>query len=79
MKLLPPPELTRSLPEFRKDHGDMTKVGFLIMSFGESDAHKDIVKAIQNTLERNGRSAIRADNKQYNDNLPANIKTYMRA
>ena len=55
----------------------MTKVGFLIMSFQNSTAHTAIVTAIQRTLKRNGLLALRADKKQYNDNLVSNIKTYM--
>ena len=77
MMLQPPIEINESLRGFKEDHPDPAKVGFLMMRFGVTEAHDSIVAAIKEVLSQHGLDALRADEKNYHDNLLPNIKTYM--
>ena len=72
-----PPELQRSLAQFRKDHPDPSKVAFIMMRFGNSPAHRNITKAIRDTLQELHVEGLRADDKDYHDDLYWNIMTYV--
>jgi hypothetical protein len=72
-----PPEITESIGRFRKDHPDPKHVGFVMMRFASTGAHKSIIEAIRQTLDPLGFSAVRADDKQYHDDLFPNILTYI--
>ncbi len=48
-----------------------------MMRFTETDAHSEIVRVIQETTEKHGIRAMRADHKEYHDDTFPNIKTYM--
>lgn len=72
-----PSELTESLPKFRKDYPDPSKVGFLMMQFGTTDVHTCIAEAIRNALTDYGTIVVRADDKDYHDDTFANVQTYM--
>jgi len=47
------------------------------MRFGESKAHIDINAGIKEGLKKYGIAGIRADEKQYHDDLFPNVLTYM--
>jgi hypothetical protein len=72
-----PPEITESLKKFRMDHPDTMKVAFIMMRFGTTEAHTDITASIKSTLASRGIAALRADDKQYHDDLFYNILTYI--
>lgn len=72
-----PIEIQESLNRFKLDFNDPRKVAFLIMRFGESIAHNDIDAGIKEALKKYGITGIRADEKQYHDDLFHNVLTYM--
>jgi hypothetical protein len=72
-----PLEIQESIGRLRKDHPDSGKTGFIIMRFGSTKAHEQILEAIRNTLNEHKLVALRADDKQYHDDLYYNIMTYM--
>ncbi|HEX8141456.1 MAG TPA: hypothetical protein VF553_02605 [Pyrinomonadaceae bacterium] len=76
-KIALPVEIQESLELFKSDHPDPTKVAFAMMRFGNTKAHTDIVTGIQNTLAPYGITAVRADDKQYHDDLFPNVLTYV--
>lgn len=72
-----PVEIGHSLASLQADHPDPTKVAFVMMRFGATAAHANITAAIKSTLAPLGISALRADDKQYHDDLLWNILTYV--
>ena len=72
-----PPEISDSLNRFTQDHPQFTSTAFIIVRFGETKAHGEITKAIRDTLRRFGISGLRADDKQYHDDLLGNVLTYI--
>jgi len=72
-----PPEISDSLEKFREDHPDTSRVGFVMMEFGQTRAHSDVVEGIHIALNAAGLTAVRADDKQYHDDLLPNILTYI--
>src|SRR6185312_572497 len=56
-----PPEIQHSLREFRLDHPDSKKVAFIMMRFGRTAAHENIVQGIKDALSPYGINAVRAD------------------
>jgi hypothetical protein len=72
-----PAEIAESLAKFRRDHPDPSKVAFVMMRFGNTPAHREITETIRQTLQEVGIKGLRADDKDYNDNLFLNIQTYM--
>ena len=72
-----PLEITESLRRFQLDHPDPRRVAFIIMQFGTTRAHSAIVEAIRATLLKYGIAGVRADDKQYHDDLFPNVQTYM--
>lgn len=66
-----PPEIKESLGLFKSDHPDPRKVAFIMMRFGDTSAHEKIVAGIQKALDLIGVTAVRADGKQYHDDLSA--------
>ncbi|MNR18345.1 hypothetical protein D3C85_1350690 [compost metagenome] len=73
------PEIASGLERFRADYPLGTKTAFIIMQFGNTKPHADVVNCIRDTLAVHGIIALRADDKEYMDDLFANIKTYMHA
>lgn len=73
----PPIEIKESLKLFKKDYPDISKVAFIMMQFGDSKAHGSIVNAIKKVLESHGIIGVRADDKQYHDDLLPNVLTYI--
>lgn len=72
-----PPMITESLQKFRVDHPDATRTAFVMMPFGTTRLHEEIVAAVRSTLHKYGLAALRADDKQYHDDLFPNVMTYM--
>ena len=77
MPLDPPMEIKESFKRFKHDYPDPTKVAFIMMQFGKTKAHNEIVKAIRIVLDSHGISGVRADDKQYHDDLFPNVMTYL--
>jgi len=72
-----PVEIRESLHQFQLDFPDPRKVAFVIMRFGETRAHVDIDSGIKEALDVFKITGIRADEKQYHDDLFHNVLTYM--
>lgn len=72
-----PIEIQESLKKFKEDHPDHKKVGFIMMQFGKTDRHTNILIAIRKTLAENGLIGLRADEKSYHDDNYYNILTYL--
>ena len=73
------PEIASGLEKFRADYPIGIKTAFIIMQFGNTKPHKAIVACIKDTLKNHSITALRADDKEYMDDLFPNIKTYMHA
>jgi hypothetical protein len=73
------PEIASGLEKFRADYPIGNKTAFIIMQFGHTKPHQEIVACIKSTLKKHGIAALRADDKEYMDDLFPNIKTYMHA
>lgn len=76
-KLEPPDEIQGSLRKFKEDHPKEEETAFIMMQFSNTQAHDGIVAAIRETLASYGITALRADDKEYHDDLFANIVTYL--
>ncbi len=72
-----PPELAESLKRFKSDHPDPMKCGFIMMRFGTTKAHNEIAQSIRDALSSHKINALRADDKDYHDDLYWNILTYI--
>jgi hypothetical protein len=70
-----PPEILDSLREFRLDHPDPKKVAFIMMRFGRTRAHEEIVEGIKQALAPHGIHAVRADDKDWHSDLYYNVVT----
>ena len=73
----PPVEITDSLALFRADFPDVSRLAFIMMQFGSSTAHQNIHAGIRAALDPHQMVALRADDKQYHDDLYFNILTYI--
>jgi hypothetical protein len=73
----PPIEVTESLARFHADFPDPSRLAFVMMRFRKSEAHQRIVAGIREALDPHGIAALRADDKQYHDDLYSNILTYV--
>lgn len=70
------PEIAKEIEAFNADYKGK-KTAFIIMQFSKTTAHDKIVLTIKDTLRKHGIIGLRADDKEYADDLFANIKTYM--
>lgn len=73
------PEIASGLEKFRFDYPINQKTAFIIMQFGNTKIHKEIVKNIKDILKKHKIIALRADDKEYMGDLFQNIKVYMHA
>jgi len=71
------PEIASGVEKFRKDYPIGTKTAFIIMQFGNTKLHDNIVATIKKVLQEYNIIALRADDKEYMDDLFSNIKVYM--
>lgn len=72
-----PLEITDSLMRFLQDYPEIERNAFMMMQFGETRLHSEIVSAIRDTLARYGINALKADDKEYHDDLFPNVQTYL--
>lgn len=72
-----PIDISEGLKRFREDHPSDIKTAFLIMQFTDTDIHDEMVATIRSVLSENDVTVLRADDKEYVDDLFGNIKTYM--
>jgi hypothetical protein len=72
-----PVEILNSIKLFKADYPEPNKTAFIIMKFGKTNAHDKINEAIKKTLASVGITGLRADDKQYHDDLFYNILTYL--
>jgi len=72
-----PTRIADSLDRFRSDYPDSKKAAFVMMRFGDTSAHTAIVKAIRDVLKRFGIAGLRADDREYHEDLLPNVETYM--
>jgi hypothetical protein len=72
-----PPEIQESIQAFRLDYPDSRKVAFIMMKFGTTKAHENIVNGIKRALDAYGITAVRADEKDYHADLYPNVLTYV--
>lgn len=70
-----PPEIQNSLRDFQLDYPDPKKVAFILMRFGKTSAHNNIVQGIKDALAPHGISAVRADDKDWHSDVYYNILT----
>ncbi len=73
----PPPEIQDSLRRFQVEHTDRSRVAFIMMQFQQTPAHDNITEAIKATLGKHGIVGVRADEKEYHDDLLPNVLTYL--
>lgn len=73
----PPPAISQSLQKFKLDHPNPDRTAFIMMPFGKTRAHGEITQAIRTGLESCGMKGVRADDKEYHDDLFYNILTYL--
>ncbi len=71
------PELAPFVSKFRRDYSEETKTAFVMMIFADTDIHKKILAKVKGVLSPHGITALRADDKEYSDDLFTNIRTYM--
>ncbi len=71
------PGIEHSLARFRKDYPNESKVAFIMMRFGTTKAHQMIVAGIRNALTPLGITGLRADDKEYHNDLFSNLLTYI--
>lgn len=70
-----PNEIVESLITFRMENPGVT--AFIMMQFAKTETHRKIVNSIKETLAVKGITGLRADDRQYHDDLFPNVKTYM--
>lgn len=73
------PEIASGLEKFQQDYPAGKKTAFIIMQFGSTKLHSDIVDCIKKTLKKYNITALRSDDKEYMDDLFPNVKVYMHA
>lgn len=72
-----PSHIKGSLFSFMSDNKDFDKNVFIIMPFKKNKFYSYVEKSIRDTLKKFGFNALRADDKNYSDDLLSNIETYL--
>jgi uncharacterized protein YodC (DUF2158 family)/nucleoside 2-deoxyribosyltransferase len=72
-----PVAIRESLMNFKSEHPSESKAAFIMMRFGRTRSHDEMVESVKSTLATYGIIGLRADDKQYNDDLFSNIQTYI--
>ena len=72
-----PTEISESIERFRRDFPNPEKVAFVMMQFNKTQVHQEIYHAIRRSLTSLGITGLRADSKQYHDDLFSNVLTYI--
>ncbi|MEW6543905.1 MAG: hypothetical protein AB1411_09880 [Nitrospirota bacterium] len=71
-----PPEIASGIEKFRVDYPNR-RVAFIMMQFANTKAHEEIIRVLREGLDAHGITGLRADDKQYMDDLFPNVKAYM--
>lgn len=77
VQLNTPVEIQESIEHFREDNPEPGRAAFVMMRFGTTRAHQEISATIKNALAQHGIIGLRADDRQYHEDLYYNILTYM--
>lgn len=72
-----PLEITLSLEKFIEDHPECRRNAFTMMQFGKTTLHDQAVGAIRETLSKYAIEGLRADDKEYHEDLFPNVLTYI--
>ncbi len=72
-----PVEIGKSIREFREDHPLPNKTAFIMMEFSNTKIHKGILKSTREILKKHDIIGLRADDKQYHNDLRWNVLTYI--
>ncbi|MCD4665687.1 MAG: hypothetical protein K8R68_10505, partial [Bacteroidales bacterium] len=72
-----PLEIYESLQKFFTDYPDFNRNAFIMMKFGDTKAHNSILLSIRSILNKYGINALRADEKEYHEDLFPNVLTYL--
>jgi nucleoside 2-deoxyribosyltransferase len=72
-----PLHIRDSLQRFKADYPDPAAVAFILMQFRDTKPHQEIVQAIKDGLAEHDITGVRADDKEYHDDLFPNVLTYM--
>ena len=71
-----PTEIVESLAKFKADHPNTGLLGFVMMRFSDTPAHREIISSARNAAGVKI-SLLRADDKEYHSDLYYNILTYI--
>jgi len=77
MKSIYVSELEPFIECFRMDYSESECCAFIMMRFKKTPLHQEIVGVVRDVCSKHGITALRADDKQYADDLLANVRTYM--
>jgi len=72
-----PVEIQSSLESFLRDYPAKKPTALIVMRFGKTLAHRKITQGIEKTLAPFGIAAVRADHKEYHQDLFSNVLTYI--
>lgn len=72
-----PGYLKTAVAAFMGDNPNYKNNCFLIMPFGETEFHEQMVKTLKHIMDGLGFNLLRADDKYYTDDVPSNVETYM--
>jgi hypothetical protein len=70
--------ISEYLNNFVQDHQDVNGCAFLMMKYEETEMHRSIIKIIKETCSQHNIKVLRADDKQYADDILENIMVYMQ-
>lgn len=71
------PDIATGLEKVREDFPIGSKIAFIIMKYGNTSIHEEVLKNIKDVLKDYGIIGLRADDKEYIEDLFQNIKVYM--
>lgn len=72
-----PDAIRGSRERFREDHPDPRRAAFVMMRFGDTEAHSQIMAGIHAALSPYGIRALRSDQREYHEDLLYNVLTYV--
>lgn len=73
----PPALIHDSLKRFHAAHRNASSTCFIMMRFGKTPVHAKIEAAIKKALKKHGLTGVLARDREFHDDLYANIQTYM--
>jgi len=72
-----PTAIRDSLARFKGDYPDSASAAFIMMRFGSTRLHSALAEAVKDVCSSHGIKALRADEKDYHDDLFPNVLTYI--